>query len=90
MRRPEEQSAWPPKVRRRSGARGGTARMWMRSTATLYRHWIVVGYYWRNSTSLLSTSRALPADPTCQRACGAPSWLISQKLGYNFILSAQR
>ena len=83
-----------PPGRRKSGAvqalATGTARMWTWSTATLYRHWIVVGYYWRNSTSLLSTSRALPADPTSQRACGAPSWLISQKLGYDFILSAQR
>ena len=70
--------------------RTASLRMWMWSTATLYRHCIVVGYYWRNSNSLLSTSRALPADPTSQRACGAPSWLISQKLGYNFILSAQR
>ena len=35
-------------------------------------------------------SRALPADLTTQPVCGAPSRLISQKLAYNFILSAER
>ena len=57
------------------------------ATPTLDRHWIVVGYYLRNSSSLLSTWHAVPADATTQCTC---TWLISQKLGYNFILSAQR
>ena len=52
-------SVCQPKVRRWAGARNTTARMWMRSTATLYRHWIVVGYYLRNSSSLLITWRAV-------------------------------
>ena len=59
------------------------------ATATLDRHWIVVGYYLRNSSSLLIKWVAVLADLTTQCTCGACSWLISQKLGYNFILSAQ-
>ena len=41
-------------------------------------------------TSLGSPSRALPADLTTQPACAAPSRLMSQKLAYNFIPSAER
>ena len=61
-----------------------------RATTTYKRHWVVVGYRWRNSRSLGSPSRALPADLTTQPVCGAPSRLISQKLAYNCILSAER
>ena len=61
-----------------------------RATTTYKRHWVVVGYRCRNSRSLGSPSRALPADLTTQPVCGAPSRLISQKLAYNFILSAER
>ena len=64
--------------------------MGSRATTTFDRHWIVVGYRWRNSRSLGSPSRAHPADFTSQPACGAPSRLISQELAYNFILSAER
>ena len=61
-----------------------------RATTTYKRHWVVVGYRRRNSRSLGSPPRALPADFTTHSACGAPSRLSSQKLAYNFILSAER
>ena len=61
-----EQDRGQPEGRRGQGARHRRVRMRCGATPTLDRHWIVVGYYLRNSSLLLITWRAVTVDLTTQ------------------------